>query len=115
MMTLAGYLAELGPLLEQLEAALAGGASDVSPGQLFGWRTRARLIEDKLHQAAKPPRVKGEGEIEDVVPPAPALTGSALGRAQQALPHANGLREALQNRKLKVALDAARAIERLVA
>ena len=111
-MTLAGYLVELGPLLEQLEAAVAGGA-DVSPGQLFGWRTRARLIEDKLHQAAKPPREKSEGEIADIVPPAPSLTGAALGRAQQALPHANGLREALQNRRFRIALDAARTIGRL--
>lgn len=115
MMKLADYLSELWPLVKQLEAFAATGES-AQGAQLFEWRIRARLIEDKLQQAARPPRELGEGEEPpEVLPTPPKFTPETLALAQRALGHANGLREAIHNRKVKVALEAARAIVRLTA
>ena len=112
MITLAAFVSELAPLLEQLEKAVASGDS-ASGGQLFEWRIRARIIQEKLHQAAKPPVVRNPDE--DVEEAAPLFSLKTMGKAQIALRHAVGLREALHNRHLKVALEAARTIDRLMA
>ena len=111
-MTLAAYLSELTSLLEQLETSVAAGES-ASGGQLFEWRIRARILEDKLTQAAKPPVELTPEEEAARDKPARTFSSESTDRAQQALPHASGLRAALQNRKLKIALLSARAIERL--
>ncbi len=114
MIKLADYLSELWPLVAQLEAFVASGEVAEGP-RLFEWRIRARLIEDKLQQAARPPRELGEGEeAPEVLPTPPKFTPETLDLAQRSLGHANSLREAIHNRKVKVALEAARAIVRLI-
>ena len=119
MTNLADHLLELAPLLVSLEAAVATGGEipSASPAQLFEWRIRARILEDKLYQAAKPPgREKSEEEkaTERGAPP-PVFSEQAAGQARLALPKATALREALQNKRLKVALDAAWMVARAVA
>lgn len=114
-MTLAAFMSELGPLISQLEAAVAAGDSVLaSAGQLFEWRIRARILQDKLYQVAKPPGAAKSGEeIQDVIV-APVFSSKAADQARAALPQAGALRDALQNKRLKLALDAARAVERMV-
>lgn len=113
-MTLAAYLSELTSLIEQLDAAVRTGDA-ASGGQLFEWRIRARILEDKLTQAAKPPKEQNPESEEEPEKPAISFSTQSMTRAQQALSHASGLRAALQNRKWKAALESARAIERLTA
>jgi hypothetical protein len=115
MIPLAEFVSELPALLQQLEAAV-GAAKRVpsSDTQWFEWRIRARLIEEKLQQTAKPPN-----ESSGIEP----LPGSTIlpfdearaSMARQAIGHAAGLRVALQNRRIEAALDAARHINRLLA
>ena len=118
-MTLAEYLLELGPLLKQLEAAVASGGDvpSAGPGQLFEWRIRARILEDKLYQVSKPPgREKTEEELAlQTSPPPPVFSDAVVSKARMALAQVNGLREALQNKKLKVALSVARMVAATIA
>lgn len=112
MTTLADYLNELGPLIEQLEQA---GTAEISAGKFFEWRIRARHIEDKLYEAAKPVSVaRPDAEVEDVVIKPPMFKGDVVPQAKAALAHAGGLREALQNKRVKIALETARALARSV-
>ena len=116
MTTLAVYLSELTPLIQQLEAALkAGEETLIAPARYFEWRIRARILQDKLFQAQKGPRAADfEEEIVDALPAVPVLPSITVGQAKAALPFVGTLREALNARRVKVALDAARAVERLV-
>ena len=113
MTTLAAYISELGPLVEQLEKAVAAGPVELSAGQYFEWRIRARLIEDKLYQAAKPPGAP-RPEEEDQILKVPVFSEPVKVQAKAALPMSAALRDALQNRRIKLALDAARGLARAV-
>lgn len=114
MIPLGSYISELPALREQLESAVAANrAEGASDTQWFEWRIRARLIEEKLQQAAKAPN--SQSDIE----PLPGSTAIPFDEAKaaiarQALPHAAGLRVALQNRRLKTALENARMIDELL-
>jgi hypothetical protein len=114
MIPLVEFVSELPALLKQLEAAV-GAAKRVpsSDTQWFEWRIRARLIEEKLQQTAKPPN-----EYSDIEP-LPSATilpfdEERASTARQAIGHAAGLRVALQNRRIEAALNAARQIDRLL-
>jgi hypothetical protein len=114
MIPLAAFVSELPGLLKQLESAAAAAKGvAASDTQWFEWRIRARLVEEKLLQTAKPPRATSDIE------PLPGSTARpfdevAAAVARTAIPHAAGLRAALQNRRLPAALDCARTIDRLL-
>jgi hypothetical protein len=114
MTTLAEYVTELEPMLWQLEAAAAAGGS-ASGGQLFEWRIRARLVDEKLRLASKPAVPPGEGnQLPGLVPPQFAFGDHAAKNAQSALPYITVMRQALEKGKVPLALDQARAIHRLI-
>ncbi|HEY3740470.1 MAG TPA: hypothetical protein VGL53_11530 [Bryobacteraceae bacterium] len=114
MIPLGSYISELPTLREQLESAVAANrAEGASDTQWFEWRIRARLVEEKLLQTAKEPNPQSDIE------PLPGSTvlpfdEAKASIARQSLPHAAGLRVALQNRRLKTALDHARTIDGLL-
>jgi hypothetical protein len=115
MLSFAKFIPELPALLEQLESVVAAArAEGASNMQWFEWRIRARLIEEKLQQTAKPPNPSSDIE------PLPGATiipfdEAAAEIARQAIPHAAGLRAALQNRRMQTALESARRITRVLA
>jgi hypothetical protein len=114
MTTLAAYVIEFAPLLAQLEAAAAAGDT-ASGGKLFEWRIRARLIDEKLRLAAKPAVPPDPEEaVPGILAPQFAFGDKAANCARSALPHVTRLRSALEKGRVPVALEEARAIDRLV-
>ena len=111
MTKLATYLSELGPLLQQLEAA---SDTNLSAGQWFEWRIRARLIEERLYTVTKPPGGAKSGEEAEILPVPPAFDEDTIETARHAVPASAALREALKSKRLKVALGAAREVARVV-